>query len=319
VASFRIAVAMALLVSQAAFAQGWPSKPVRIVVPYAAGGGVDTTARLLAIKYADLWKQQVFIENRGGAGGVVGADSVAKSPADGYSLLFATNAQAIIPSLYRKLPFDPKDLTAASLVLSSQLVLTASPKTDIRSVNDLISLAKAQPGKLNFASSGAGGPIYLAMEILKMAAGIDLVHIPYKGDAQVVPAMIAGEVHVTFTPMSTALPLLKSGRLRGLAVSGPQRSPATPDLPTLVESGYKEVSVKSWTGFFAPTGTPNEALARLAGDTNRLLKMPDIVENLRQTGQDAEGGTPEQFQAYYRDEVARYAKVIREARVPLAD
>jgi tripartite-type tricarboxylate transporter receptor subunit TctC len=301
-----------------ALAQGYPSKPVRIVVPYAAGGGVDTIARVLANKYSDMWKQPVVVENRGGSGGVVGADSVAKSAPDGYTFLYATNAQAIIPSIYRKLPFDPKELTPAALVISSQLVLLASPKVGVNSVKEFVSMARAQPGKLNYGSSGAGGPIHLAMEMLKVGAGIDLVHIPYKGDAQTVPALISGEIHVTFTPMVSALTHVRAGRLRPIAVSGPQRAASLPDIPTLVESGW-DVAIKSWTGFFAPAGSPQEAIARLAADTQRVLRMQDMVETLKKTGQDAEGSTPEQFQAYYREEVARYAKVIQTARVPLVD
>lgn len=303
-----------------AIAQGWPAKTVRIVVPYAAGGGVDGTARLLAIKFTELWNQQVLVENRGGAGGVVGADAVAKSAPDGYTYLFTTNAQAIIPGLYRKLPFDAlRDLTPTTLVNSSTMVLVASPKVAVTTVNDFIALARAYPGKLNFGSSGAGGPIHLAMEMLKLAAGIDMVHVPYKGDAQTIPALMAGEIQVTFTPMVSALNHVKAGRLRGLAVSGPLRSNALPDLPTLVESGWKDATIKTWTGFFAPAGSPPEALTRVGADTQRVLKMPDIIENLRSTGQDAEGLGPEQFGVYYRAEVARYAKVIREARVPPVD
>ena len=239
---------------------------------------------------------------------------------DGHTYLYATNAQAIIPGLYRKLPFDAlRDLTPAALVISSTMVLAASPKLPVTGVNEFIALARAQPGKLNFGSSGAGGPIHLAMEMLKMSAGIDLVHIPYKGDAQTIPALIAGEIHVTFTPMVSALNHVRAGRLRGLAVSGPERSASTPDLPTLVESGWKDLSIKTWTGFFAPAGSPTDALARLSSDTQKILKMPDVIESLRSTGQDPEGLTAEQFGAYYRAEVARYAKVIKDARVPPVD
>jgi tripartite-type tricarboxylate transporter receptor subunit TctC len=237
---------LAALGGENACAESYPSRPVRIVVPFAAGGALDVLARLIGGKLSDAMGQPVIVENRAGAGGNLGADAVAKSPPDGYTILLTTNGLAIAPALYRKLPFDPaQDVTPVTHILASSLVLVASLRSQLASVQELIAAARSKPGGMNYGSTGTGNPLHLTMEMVKIAAGIDLQAVPYRGDAPLHAALIAGDVDVAVVPMATARPHIDGGRVRALAITGGKRSPALPDLPTLTEQGVA-VESASW-------------------------------------------------------------------------
>jgi tripartite-type tricarboxylate transporter receptor subunit TctC len=302
-----------------AFAQAWPSKSVRMIVPFPPGGGVDAVARSFAQKYTEAWGQPVVIDNRPGAGGNIGADAVAKSAPDGYTLLCTTTGHAVAPSLYKKLPFDPiKDFAAASQLTSTYLVLVANPSMP-PTLKELVALAKKEPGKLNYGHTGLGVAPHLVGEMLKMAAGIDIVMVTYKGDAQTVPAMMANEVQMGFSPPTTVVQLVKAGKLRAIAVSGARRGVAFPDVPTVTEAGYPDVTYNGWVGLFAKGGTPHDVLAKIAAETDKALKTQDIISQLPGWGSEAAGGTPEAFDKRYRSDIAFYGKLIKQANIPLVE
>ena len=321
VASIPISL-LGLFVATGALAQTPPAFPVhtvRIVVPVAAGGGVDTIARSYAIKLQEAWKQPVIVENRTGAGTIIGADFVAKAAPDGHTLLFSSMSLAINAVLFRKLPFDPmKDLAPIGQITGNAFVLGASPSVapDVRA---LIAQAKAQPNKLNFGSTGPGSIAHLVGEVFKAEAGLDVVHVPYKNDAQVVQAILAGEVHYGFLPASAVMPQVKAGKLRALATTGRVRTPQLPELPTVQESGVPNFDFETWVGAFATGGTPREVQQQLSAAVARVLKLPDIIERLPSWGGEAVGSSPEEFSVRYRNDIARYARVVKEARVPLLD
>ena len=302
-----------------ATAQTYPSRPVRIIVPVAAGGGVDTIARTYAVKMSESWKQPVIVENRIGAGTIIGTDFVAKSAPDGHTLMFSSMSVAVNAVLFRKLPFDPlKDIAPVSQITGNAFVMAANPAitTDVKS---LIATARAQPNKLNYGSTGPGSIAHLVGEVFRLETGIDVTHIPYKNDAQVVTAMLTGEVHYAFLPSSATMPQARAGKLRALAVTGRVRSPQLPDLPTVMESGVPNFDFETWVGVFAPGATPNEIKQRISAEVARVLKLPDIIERLPSWGGEAVGSTPEAFSERYRADIARYGKVVREARVPYLD
>ncbi len=320
--SLAAAVALAALVLPAAdaIAQGYPSRPVRIVVPFVAGGAVDTLARMLGAKVSEQLGQPVVIENRPGAGGNVAADAVAKSPADGYTILQNTNGQAISPAIYRSLAFDVvKDFIPVTQLVASQLVLAASPKLSATSVKELIALAKARPGGLNYGMTGVGNPLHLTMEMLKIAAGIDLQAVPYRGDAAIFPALITGEIQVAVVPMATSLPHVAAGTVRALAVAGSKRSAALPDVPTVAEGGLAGFDSTSWQGWFVPANTPREVVATIQQAARKALSAPDVVERLRITGNEGVGSTPEEFAARFRADLEKFAKIVKEAHIPPQD
>jgi tripartite-type tricarboxylate transporter receptor subunit TctC len=276
-----VACFVVMLAAQAWLGEAWadtyPSRPIRIVVPFAAGGAVDTVGRLVATKMADQLGQPVFIENRTGAGGNIGADAVAKSPPDGYSLLLTTSGHAITPALYRTVPYDAvKDFMPVSQVLATTFVLVASPKLPVQSIADVIALAKAKPGSLNYGSSGLGAPLHLAMEVFKHSAGIDVVHVPYRGDAPVNAALVTGEVQLAIVPQSTGLPFIRSGSIHALGVTGTKRSPVLPDVPTIAEAGVTGLEVRSWNGLFAPAGTPRDVIFTLQKAVAASLATPEV-------------------------------------------
>ena len=312
-------VAAALLISCAnALAQAYPIKPVRMVVPFPPGGGVDVTARAFSQKYSEAWGQPVVIENRPGAGGNIGADAVAKSAPDGYSLLVTTTGHAIAASLYKKLPFDPiKDFAPASQLVSTYLVLAANPGMPA-TLKELVTLAKAQPGKLNYAHTGLGVAPHLVGEMLKSIAGIEFLMVPYKGDAQTIPAIMSNEAQFGFSPPNSAVQLVKAGKLRAIVVSGARRAAIYPDTPTIAEAGFPAVTYNGWVGLFAAGGTPRDVLNRVAAETTRALKTQEIIATLPNLGE-AAGGTPEDFAKIYRDDIALYAKIIKQANIPLVD
>ncbi len=302
-----------------AFAQAYPAKPVRLIVPFPPGGGVDVVARTFGQKYSEAWGQAVVVDNRPGAGGNIGADAVAKAAPDGYNLLVTTTGHAVAPSLYKKLPFDPiADFAPASQMTSTYLVLVANPSMPA-TLKELVALAKAQPGKLNYGHTGLGVAPHLVGEMLKHAAGINIVMVTYKGDAQTVPAMLSNEVQMGFSPPTTVGGHIKAGKLRAIVVSGAKRGAAFPDVPTVGEAGYADASYNGWVSFFAPAGTPRDILMKISSETARALRLPDVVARLPIWGAEAAGTTPDEFAAKFRSEVTRYAKIIKAANVPLVD
>lgn len=308
------------LIFQPAYSQAYPTKPVRIVVPLAAGGGVDSVARAFAQKYSEAWRQPVIVENRPGAGNIIGADYVAKSAPDGYTLLVSSSSLAGNAVLFRKLPFDPiRDFAPVTQFIATQLFLVMNPKVPAGNVRELIAYARAQPGKLNYGSTGIGSGAHLISEMLKIETGIDVVHIPYKGDAPLMPALLNGEIQFSFLTASAVIPHAKAGRLRALAVTGRSRVGIAPDLPTMNEAGVPGFEFESWIGLFAPGGTPPDILAALSAESARALQQQDIIARLPGWGGDAVGSSPEAFAARYRGDIAKLGKVVSEARIPLAD
>jgi tripartite-type tricarboxylate transporter receptor subunit TctC len=311
---------MALGLAGEAVGQGYPSKNVRIVVPFPAGGGVDTMARILGHKLSERLGQPVLIEHRPGAGGNIGADAVAKSPPDGYTLLLTVNGLSASPALYRSLPFDPvKAFEHITQVAASQFVLVGSPKLEAKTLQDVIAYARANPGKLNYGSSGVGAPLHMQAEIFKHSAGLDIAHIPYRGDAPMLTALLAGDVQIGFMPVSTGVPQVQGGQVKGLAVTGHKRLKALPDLPTFAEAGVKGLEDGSWYGLFAPAGTPREIVQRLYREMGEVLKSPDVIERISVTGNEPVGSTPEAFAAFFKADVAKFAKVVADAKIPKLD
>jgi tripartite-type tricarboxylate transporter receptor subunit TctC len=320
----RRGIALGLLIAvlniAGVHAQSYPSKPIRIVVPFVAGGAVDTLARMIGVKLSESLGQPVIVENRPGAGGNVAADAVAKSPPDGYVILQNTNGQAISPAIYRALPFDVvRDFIPVTQLVASQLVLVASPKLSATSVRELIALAKAKPGSLNYGMTGVGNPLHLTMEMFKTVAGVDMQPVPYKGDAAIFPALITGEIQVAVVPMATTLPHLAAGTLRALAVAGAERSAALPDVPTVAESGLAGFESSSWQGWFVPANTPRKIVLTLQRGAKTALSAPDVLERLRITGNEAVGSTPAEFERRFKADLAKFAKIVREAHISPQD
>jgi tripartite-type tricarboxylate transporter receptor subunit TctC len=303
-----------------ALAQPYPSKPIRILVPFAPGGSIDVLARLLGTKMADDLGQPVIVDNRPGAGGRIAPEAVAKASPDGYTILISSNFLAIIPSLYKKLSFDPtKDLAPISQLIATELILVGTPKLEAGSLKEFIALAKARPGQLNHASTGVASQLHLTMEIIKSIAGIDVVQIPYKGDGPALSALLSGEVSVSVLPVSTVSLHVKGGRLRPIAVTGAQRSPALPDVPTLMESGMPNVEMSGWMSFFAPAGTPKPILSRVQQAAAKALAAPDVRERLPALGQIPVGSTPDEFDAKFKSDVATFQRIVSGARIPPQD
>lgn len=297
----------------ATFAQAYPAKPVRMVVPFPAGGATDIVARLIAQKLTDAFGQQVIVDNRGGAGGTIGSDVAAKSPPDGYTLLMATSStHAIAPSLYSKLPYDPvRDFSPVTLVASATILLAVHPSVPAKTTSELIALAKKQPDALSFASSGNGGISHLVGEHFKSVAGIQMLHVPYKGDTPALVDLVGGQVHLMFGTAVSFLPYVKAGRLNALAVTNPQRSPIVPSVPTVAESGLPGFEALQWFGIFVPVGTSKDVIARLNAEIVKAVKLPDVRERLTSLGAEVVGSTPEQFAAFQKADTAKWAKVVK--------
>ncbi len=299
-----------------AAAQSYPAKPVRLVVPFPAGGSTDIVARTLAQKLGEAWGQSVIVDNRAGGSTTIGTDVVAKSPPDGYTLLVTPAPFTIVPGLAAKLPYNPQsDFEPITLINTTPLVVVVNPGVPAKSVKELISLAKANPGKLNFGSSGSGGSNHLAGELFNAMAGVKMVHIPYKGNAPALTDLVGGHVDLVFNGLTSALPLIKAGKLRGLAVTSLQRSAALPDTVTLDEAGLKGFQAVAWNGLTAPGRTPKEVIAKINGDVLRILKSPELLERLRSEGSDPVGNSPEQYGAFLREEMAKWRKVIAFANI----
>ncbi len=294
----------------------YPNKPVRLVLPFPPGGGTDTLGRVVGAKLSETLGQQVVIENRPGAGANIGAEVVAKSPPDGYTLLMGNIAHAINVTLYSKLGYDLlKDLAPVSLLASTPNIVVVHPSVPAKSVKELIAVARARPGNLDFASSGSGSSAHLAGELFSNMAGIKMTHVPYKGGGPAVIALLGGQVSVGFATTPSVISHVKTGKLRGLAVTGAQRSASAPELPTVSESGLPGFEVVGWYGLLAPSGTSREIIARLHSESVKLLKLPDVKERLAATGFEPIGTTPEQFGTYIRSEVEKWAKVVKAAGI----
>jgi tripartite-type tricarboxylate transporter receptor subunit TctC len=303
----------ALALSLSCFAaHAWPTKPVRIVVAYPPGGGIDVMARQLAEKLTPAWGQTVVVENKPGANTIVATDAVAKS--DNHTILMTTDATfSINPHLYAKLPYDAqRDFIPVTMLVLLQQLLVAHPSLPANTIAELIALAKAKPGSINYASYGSGSQPHLAGEMLKNKAGIDLVHVPYKGISLAVPAVIAGEVQLTFAGIATSTGPLKSGRIKALAIGGENRSPLFPQVPTFRELGYPEVETHAWFGLFLPAGSPREAVTRIHQDTRKILDDPDFRQKqLIDRGYEVVGSSPEQFAAYIRKDSESRARAVK--------
>lgn len=302
-----------LLAASATFGQNYPSRPIKVVVPYAAGGLPDTIARLIGVKIGASLGQQLVVENRGGAGGIVGTAEVAKSPPDGYTLLVADVGQiAINPHVFSRLPYEPlKDLAPVSLVGTSALYLVAHPSVRANNFRELVTLARAEPGKLNYGSSGTGSIHHLATEALKAALGLDMVHVPYKGTGQSVPALLGGQVALLYAALPSIEPYVKAGKVKILAVSTSQRSPQTPDVPTVAEMGVPGYEFVAEIGVLAPAGTPADIVALLSKEISKAVKQPDLAQRFAQLGIDPVGSTPEAYAAINRADYEKFARVVK--------
>ncbi len=311
------AVLLATGAAALAWAQAWPGRPLKLVVPFAAGGSTDVIARLVGQKMADGLGQPVVVENRPGAAGAIATDQVAKAPADGYTLLMATTStHAILPVANPKLPFDPvRDFASVGLVARAPNVLVASPVLQVNTVQELITLARSKPGQLSFASSGNGTITHLVAELFDNSAGIKAVHVPYKTGVQALADVVSGQVAFQFDSIVWTLPQVRAGKLKGLAVTGAKRSPLAPELPTVAESGLPGFEGVTWFGFAVPAATPKEVVVRLNTELNRALQSADIQEKFAAQGAEPAPGKPEDMAQLIREDTAKWGKVVRDAGV----
>jgi tripartite-type tricarboxylate transporter receptor subunit TctC len=310
-ASFT-ALAVALATALPAVAQTYPARSVRVIVPYAAGGNTDFTARTVAGRLTEVFGQQVIVENRPGGATNIGSELVAKAPPDGYTLLMGGASNAINMSLFAKLPYDTlRDFTPVVWCVQGANVLAAHPSVPAKNLKELIALAKARPGQLNFASSGIGSSNQMAGELLKTMAGINIVHVPYKGNAPALTDAIGGHVEMLFVGVPALVPHLQGGRLRGIGIGSLKRFSAIPDVPTFDESGLRGYESTNWFGLLAPAKTPREIVFRLNGESSKVLASPDVRDRFINDGLEAKGGTPDSFGTFIRAEIEKYAKVVK--------
>jgi tripartite-type tricarboxylate transporter receptor subunit TctC len=316
-ANFLVACCFAAS-SAGAAAQGYPQRVVRVVVAYPAGGSIDTVARLTAQRFASVLGQQFLVENRSGAAGIIGTDNVVKAAPDGHALLMGSAAAiASAPSMYVKLPYDPdRDLAPVVLVANQPNVLLLHPSVPARNLKEFIALTKANPGKFNYGSSGIGATQHMTSELFAMMTGTKIVHVPYRGGAPAMTDLMTGQIDFMFTPAPNSISQLQAGRVRGLAVTSLKRSGILPDLPTMHESGLKDFELLGWIGLLAPAGTPPQIITRLNGEVQKML-AGDLKPRLGDLGLDTAGGTPEQFAAFIRKDIAKYAKIVKAANIPL--
>ena len=315
-ASRRMLLALAATtLTTSAFAQAWPAKPIKLIVPFPPGGGTDSIARETSQRVATATGWTFVIENRPGAGGNLGVDSVAKSPADGYSIVIGqTSNLAINPTLYAKMPYDSqKDLAPIVLVANAPLVMVTSATSPFKTLADAVAAAKAKPGALNFASPGNGTVAHLTSELFQKAAGIQTQHVPYKGAAQALTDVVGGTVELYMSSVPTLLGQIKQGKLRPLAVTSAKRVDDLPNVPTINESGYKGFDAVTWFGLLAPAGTPKDVIAKLNAEFNKALQQPALRKKLSDEGADPAGGTPEEFAALIKAEVPRWGKVVKDS------
>jgi tripartite-type tricarboxylate transporter receptor subunit TctC len=311
----------ALLTAGPAAAQtSYPEQPIRILVGFPPGGPPDIAARLLGERFAEAWGRPVVVENATGSGGNVAVERMTKAAPDGYTLLMANSAIAINPSLYDKLPYDPvRDLAPVSLAVVTPIVLVVHAEVPARSVGELIALARARPGTLTFGSAGGGTPSRLAGELFKSMAGIDIAHVPYRGNPALLPDLLAGRITMAFPNTAVVLPQMQSGKLRALAVTSPRRTAAMPDLPTLAETGLPGFDATAWYGLMAPAGTPAPIIDKLYRETARVLALPDVRRRLDDLGMEVVANTPAEFSAVIVAEIPRWAKLIKDAGIKVTD
>ena len=313
-------IAIALLAALAAFpgaqAQTYPNRAIRLVVPSSPGGGTDITGRIVAQKLSEQLGQQVVVDNRAGAGTIIGNEVVAKAAPDGYTLLMGLSTLAINPSMYAKLPYDAlRDFAPVSLAVLSPNILTVHPSVPAKNVKEFVALAKAKPGTVTFGSAGLGTSPHLSGELLKVLAKIDIVHVPFKGSGQSVISQLAGEIAANFPSVPTAIPYIKAGKLRGLGVTTVKRTQALPDVPSIAEAGVPGYEATQWFGVLAPAGTPRPIIDRLHQEMVKLLRSADVRDRLIADGTDPVGNTPEEFAAYIKSETDKWAKVISAAGI----
>lgn len=305
------------LVAGSAAAQAYPNKPVRMMVPFPAGGGSDTMGRIVGSKLSERLGQQIVVENRPGAAGSIGADIVARAPADGYTILLGSTSELVqYPNVNPKIPYDPvRDFAPISLVGTIPLVLVVHPSLPVKNVKDLVALAKARPGEINFGSAGQGATTHLAVELFILITKVKLTHVPYKGSPQAVADLVAGNVQLGIPTMPAALPFIKSGRVKVLAVSTAKRASNLPEVPSLNEAGVKGYDAVLWTGILAPTGTPGDVIKRLNEEIAKVLALKDVQDALDRQGAETQSSTPAQFSAFIKAEHAKWAKVVKEAGI----
>jgi tripartite-type tricarboxylate transporter receptor subunit TctC len=307
---------LALFAGMTAHAQTYPAKPIKIVVPYTPGGFNDTLGRTLAAKFTQDWGQPAIVENKPGANTLIGSDYVAKSAPDGYTLLVVAFPFAVTPSLIKSMPYDTvKDFAPVALAAQSPNLLVVNPALPVKSVADLIAMAKAKPDSMSYGSTGNGSSNHISMELFKSLAGVRIVHIPYKGSAPAVADLLGGQIQVMFDNAPNVLPQVKAGRLRALAQTGVTRSPVAPDLPTLVEAGVAGYELTVWFGLVAPAGTPREVIQKLNAEVLKILAMADVRERFLAQGVEPLGSTPEQFGEHIKAQMAKWDKVVRDAGV----
>jgi tripartite-type tricarboxylate transporter receptor subunit TctC len=300
-----------------ALAQTYPSKPIRIMAPFSPGGPVDITARILAQKLGESLGQPVVVENRAGASGMIGAEMVAKSPPDGYLLLANSSIHVIVPSLFAKMTYDPvRDFIPVSVASSSPLMLVVTPALPVKNVKGFITLAKARPGEMSFGSSGAGSSTHLTAELLKSVTGTNMVHIPYKGQGQAITDVITGQIQFMFNSPSAVGEFIKAGRLRTLGITSEKRLPQWPDVPTFVETGYKDMVTGSWYGIWAPAKTPQAIVAKLNSEIVRIVNLPDVRQRIIDMGGEPVANSSAEFDAFQKAEMARWAKIVKQAGIP---
>lgn len=318
----QCAVAAALAVSASwSGAQNFPNKSLRMVIHFPPGGPTDFVGRALAQKLSEAWKQQILVENRPGAGGIIGIEAVLRSPPDGYTLLFGTGGSlALAPALNSKLPYNVfTDLAPITLVVVNPQILVVHPSLPVRTVNDLIKLAKSKPGQINYGSVGPGSPQHMGMELLKSMTGVNLVHIPYKGTAPAMTDLISGQISAMFNSMPSVLPHIANGRMRGIAVGSAKRSPAAPDIPTVAESGpaLKGFQYVTWYALLAPAATPKDVIAKINAESVKALSNPEMVQRLSSQGAEPAPGTPEDLGKFMKNEFEDWKKVIKAANIKL--
>jgi len=296
-------------------AQGYPNKPIRFIAPFPPGSAAEILGRVIGLRLSDRLGQPVIVETKPGAGGTIGADLVAKSAPDGYTVLVGSSAEvAVGVSLYSKIPYNTlRDFAPVIMIGPMPNILVANPNVPVKSVQELVALAKSKPGQLNFASSGNGTSSHLASEMLKQMAGIDMVHIPYRGSPPAITDTLGGRTAVMFGPMATVLPHVQGGKLRALAVSTTKRSAAAPEVPTMMESGFPEFEASLWWGFLVPAATPKDIVGKLNEEIGKILQLPDVRETLAKSGVEPAGGTPDHYAAHIKAEIAKWAKVIKES------
>lgn len=306
------------LTATASWSQGYPDRPIRIICSFPAGGGTDFLARLVAQKLTERWGQSVIVDNRPGGNGSIGARAAMTAAPDGYTLYVGSSDHLVLaPNLFTNLPYDTvKDFVPIVSIANQYVVLVVHPSVPVKTVAEFVTLAKSKPGQLNFSSSGNGTVMHLGGQLFQHAAGVKIAHIPYKGSAPALVDLLSGQdITVSFAAMASIVPHIKAGRVRALAISAPHRSPALPDVPTGIESGYPEFIAYSWNGIFAPVGTPNEIVRKINAEVVSILRSPDVIERLAAVGVEATGGTPEQFSASIKADLEQAAKVIKQAGI----